>query len=325
MGMQSCSQQLAVMAGVRCFFFSLFLLLAYETFGASACSGDSCVDCVWSNRPDVVSFFASNGWSTDCGNRNAIIESWCSFSPEDCKQEKSRCNSCGVSQQAGCPPYGSWTGAGRYCCGDNLCHCSSATSSPTVIEHCPGKGVFGGAYTPDYCEASTPPPSPNPPSSSRCGSAQTDCSSGSPSVHHSSVIGCYVEEREGAALQVVRLHHKTPCENGGGHAIFLILRDQNGAPLASVPGNVQFEVSCDGYSAGPFPFQKSYALDGSHGVFDLYNNMNNCGVVVLQDGVSVSDFAGGMETMHFVPDTEAACPRGNSYGHHSSVVEWQLC
>ena len=49
------------------------------------------------------------------------------------------------------------------------------------------------------------------------------------------------------------------------------------------------------------------------------------GVVVLQDGVRVSDFAGGMETMHFVPDTESACPRGNSYGHHSFVVEWQLC
>ncbi|MGK3985993.1 M23 family metallopeptidase [Sorangium sp. So ce136] len=51
--------------------------------GGGSC-GSTCTQCVLTQRTDVLPFYASNGWDTTCGNRDSIVNNWCSIDPASC-------------------------------------------------------------------------------------------------------------------------------------------------------------------------------------------------------------------------------------------------
>lgn len=70
--------------------------------GTTNC-GTACSQCILDARTDVLPFYASNGWSTSCGNRDAIVANWCAgVDPSACNNLKSGqcgafCNACRCS------------------------------------------------------------------------------------------------------------------------------------------------------------------------------------------------------------------------------------
>lgn len=51
--------------------------------------GNPCTKCILDKRSDlkILPFYIENGWTTECGNRDKIIENWCEYSP-DCPKVK---------------------------------------------------------------------------------------------------------------------------------------------------------------------------------------------------------------------------------------------
>ncbi|MBN2444864.1 MAG: discoidin domain-containing protein [Spirochaetales bacterium] len=67
-----------------------------ETPGPTSPPPVSCASCIIGNRPDILPFYAANGWNTDPSNWDAIIANWCSIDAAGCTAEKARCSSlCG--------------------------------------------------------------------------------------------------------------------------------------------------------------------------------------------------------------------------------------
>jgi hypothetical protein len=70
--------------------------------GTAFC-GTACTQCILDARPDILPFYAASGWNTSCGNRDAIVNNWCSgLDPNACNSLKSGqcsafCNSCRCS------------------------------------------------------------------------------------------------------------------------------------------------------------------------------------------------------------------------------------
>lgn len=50
--------------------------------------GKAVTQCILFQRPDILPFYAANGWDTSCGNRNAIINNWCQIDPTGCNELK---------------------------------------------------------------------------------------------------------------------------------------------------------------------------------------------------------------------------------------------
>ena len=71
----------------------------------SACSGNSCSDCILNGRSDILPFFKTNGWDISCANQGKVVTNWCtSVDPSACKSLKAgTCASvCGTTTLA--PP-----------------------------------------------------------------------------------------------------------------------------------------------------------------------------------------------------------------------------
>ncbi len=83
-----------------------------STFFSYESCGSACTRCVLENRPDILPFYAANGWDTDCHNRDNIISNWCTIDPLGCDEIRTGvCSaSCDSSTVGGCdngvPIYG---------------------------------------------------------------------------------------------------------------------------------------------------------------------------------------------------------------------------
>lgn len=54
---------------------------------AGTCStcGSTCTQCILQQRTDILPFYQANGWDISCGNRNAIVNNWCTgLDPSAC-------------------------------------------------------------------------------------------------------------------------------------------------------------------------------------------------------------------------------------------------
>ena len=84
----------------------------YEFFGekqawpvrvGTAYCGTACTQCILDARTDLLPFYQSSGWDTSCGNRDNIVNNWCSgLDPTACNSLKTGacsafCNSCRCS------------------------------------------------------------------------------------------------------------------------------------------------------------------------------------------------------------------------------------
>jgi len=50
--------------------------------------GTALTQCILYYRPDILPFYASNGWNTSCWNRDAIVGNWCGIDPAGCSSLK---------------------------------------------------------------------------------------------------------------------------------------------------------------------------------------------------------------------------------------------
>lgn len=70
--------------------------------GAANC-GTACTQCILNARPDLLPFYQGSGWDISCGNRDNIVNNWCTgLDPSSCNTLKtgtcsSFCNSCRCS------------------------------------------------------------------------------------------------------------------------------------------------------------------------------------------------------------------------------------
>jgi hypothetical protein len=108
--------------------------------------GTALTQCVINARSDILPFYQGNGWSTACGNRDAIVSNWCGLDPAACNALRNgicatynnscRCSGgmhlggasidpngtycgyqhCGTNRQIySCSTGNSWTATGRAC------------------------------------------------------------------------------------------------------------------------------------------------------------------------------------------------------------------
>lgn len=55
--------------------------------GISSC-GTALTQCILFNRPDLLPYYAGNGWTTTCPYRDSIVSNWCTIDPTGCNELK---------------------------------------------------------------------------------------------------------------------------------------------------------------------------------------------------------------------------------------------